>query len=377
MNEFDKLYNIMDYNGNYYNVGAKNKLIRAFGKEDAGIFNFVQVNKLIDDKKSQQLISIPIDEDCDFECSDIVPIDFNREDKLCSNDEEIDCAEKTFDDLNMFEIDLCEYMRKFLFIASNIKSYKNELIKRESDIDQKITDVLHYIELCETDESDAVGLMELLRENSECRRKVKDEIAKIDIFNACMLSGGNEAKAGECVKRIEKLDKRKYKPRKLADLFENCTMRKDSGKTEEKPGNIKAKEREIIMERRETVFDGRKNDWQEFMERQIAFFENAEQYIFNLSEDINDLDNEIENTLYQAESLRCNAAQGYNVFKRIKCLRNERRDKIKELNCLKLMTEGIDCREISSVLKYNSLCIDNMLGCEEKGDEDCKDKAVV
>ena len=79
--------------------------------------------------------------------------------------------------------------------------------------------------------------------------------------------------------------------------------------------------------RRETVFDTKKMDWLQFAKDQIEFYKNAEQHIVNLQIDINDIDMKIENTLKQIEEGSFSAVQGYLAFKKLRDLRNERKEK--------------------------------------------------
>ena len=69
-----------------------------------------------------------------------------------------------------------KYLTHFAYVASNLTDYKDELTKKQSEVDQKICDVLHYIELCETDDNEATDLVELLRVCRENRREIKDEL---------------------------------------------------------------------------------------------------------------------------------------------------------------------------------------------------------
>ena len=75
-------------------------------------------------------------------------------------------------------MDWAEYLTHFTYLVEGLKDYRDELSKKHSDIDQKICDILHYIELCETDDNEAADLVELLRVCRENRRDIKDELTK-------------------------------------------------------------------------------------------------------------------------------------------------------------------------------------------------------
>jgi len=89
----------------------------------------------------------------------------------------------------------------------------------------------------------------------------------------------------------------------------------------------------------------------QFAKQQVQFYANAQQYIYNLQTEINELENEIEDILCGMENTNYNAAQGYKVFKHLKELRNARKEKQKELECLYILTERFDCRAMAEALE--------------------------
>lgn len=111
------------------------------------------------------------------------------------------------------------------------------------------------------------------------------------------------------------------------------------------------------MVRRETVFDGKINDWGQFARQQAEFYENAEQYMYNLELDLEELDEKMEDILCEMEKENYNAAQGYQVFKELQELRRERSAKQRELECMQILTEGIDCGILAADMQY---CVDEI-----------------
>ena len=61
----------------------------------------------------------------------------------------------------------------------------------------------------------------------------------------------------------------------------------------------------------------------------------------------------------ETEDAKCNVAQGYNVFKKLKELRLERKAKMEELKCLYVLTDYIDCEALADT------CEDNLDEIEE------------
>ena len=124
----------------------------------------------------------------------------------------------------------------------------------------------------------------------------------------------------------------------------------------------------MAEERSYTLFDGKENDWLSFARQQAEFYRNAGQYITNLQIDIKEIDAEIEDTLLQTEDANCNVAQGYKVFKRLKELRLEKKEKVKELNCLYALTDYIDCESLADTCEDNLAEIEDIMGISEHGE---------
>ena len=252
-----------------------------------------------------------------------------------------------------------------------LKDYREQLAKKHSDIEQKICDILHYIELCETNEEEAIDLVELLRVCRENRRDIKDELQRIEYFQNNFGTNMNVAKAKQALKCIKGLETWKYRPRKYDELFENCTLkdkrlqRADIRQMEhgyeiqkqrfvvEPVQKDEGGEETMLEERNSTPFDGKENDWLSYARQQAEFYRNAGQYITNLQMDIREIDEEIEETLLEAEDTNCNVTQGYKVFKRLKELRLERKSKSMELDCLYALTDYIDCDALADTCEAN------------------------
>lgn len=298
-------------------------------------------------------------------------------------DEVSEPVEKNVASYDLSEMDWEEYLTHFTYLVEGLMDYREELSKKHSDIDQKICDILHYIELCETDEKEAADLVELLRVCRENRRDVKDELQRIEYFQNNFGTNANAAKAKQALKCIKGLETRKYKPRKYEELFENCILkdrrlqRDDICEIQcngvntkqrfsvEPTLNDKGGEDTMINERKYTPFDGKENDWLSFAKQQAEFYRNAGQYITNLQIDIKEIDDEIEDILLETEDANCNVAQGYKVFKRLKDLRLEKKAKTRELNCLYALTDYIDCESLADTCDDNLAEVEGIMGVPE------------
>lgn len=401
----DALYYIMDYSGNYYRINQADQLVAVADEQDATVFTFAHANsRICVGKKASFYCMVPIEEKADdmneeeSKCDDIddnsSTFSVEGQEKIADDgfvspikeltyDEISEPVEKNVASYNLSEMDWAEYLTHFTYLVEGLKDYREELSKKHSDIDQKICDILHYIELCETDEKKAADLVELLRVCRENRRDVKDELQRIEYFQNNFGTNANVAKAKQALKCIKGLETRKYKPRKYEELFENCILkdrrmqRDDICETERNGVNIKQRfsveptfddkggEDTMVEVRKNTPFDGKENDWVSFAKQQAEFYRNAGQYITNLQIDIKEIDDEIEDILLETEDANCNVAQGYKVFKRLKELRIEKKAKTKELNCLYALTDYIDCESLADTCDDNLAEVEEIMGVQE------------
>lgn len=402
--ETDSLYYIMDYSGHYYRTNKADQLVAVAGERDATVFTFAQANsRICVGKKAAFYCMVPIEENVEDmsrevsgsdEISDnfsALPVEEQEENndeyvstiKELTYDEVMEPIEKNVASYDLSEMDWAEYLTHFTYMVEGLKDYRDELSKKHSDIEQKICDILHYIELCETDDNEATDLIELLRVCRENRRDIKDELQRIEYFQNSFGTNTNVTKAKQALKSIKGLEKRKYKPRKYEELFENCILKDRRLQKDDIHGTVHIssdtkqrysieptfdeKDGEVTMveERSYTPLDEKENDWVSFARQQAEFYRNAGQYIINLQIDIKELDTEIENILLEIEDANCNVTQGYKVFKRLKELRLEKKAKIKELNCLYALTDYIDCESMADTCEDNLAEIEDIMEVPE------------
>lgn len=113
------------------------------------------------------------------------------------------------------------------------------------------------------------------------------------------------------------------------------------------------------VRRRNTPFDGRKNNWLEFARAQAEFYRNADQYIINLKYDLREINKKIEEVLKITEDEECNMKEGYRIYQTLKDLRAKRREKFEELQCIQILTDYFDCED----MRFN--CEENLAEIEE------------
>lgn len=355
MLDIDKLYYIMDYSGNYYRTNDRNELVIVKNANEASVFSFVEANKRINiGHKNKFYLMTPVED---------------VQEEYQSDEEEM----KPVPEYDVSRIDWKEYLTHFTYVIEALAGYRESLIKAESDVDLKICDILHYIELCDTSDEEAAKLVDLLKECREHRRDVKDEIIRLDAFQRTVGTSANVAKAKEAIKSIKGLETKRYTPRKLSELFENGVVKMPT--TGEKPhkemdlgkgmlfeNGIERKETEDMnLVRRDTAFDGKDNDWMAFAMQQAEFYRNANQYIINIKVDIEEIEQEISDLMDEIDSSNCNVTQGYKLFKRLKELRIRRKEKEKELQCLYILTERFDMSAMANECESNAYELEKLL----------------
>jgi hypothetical protein len=272
---------------------------------------------------------------------------------------------------DMENVDWNEFANYYIFLATGAKGYKEELSKRYSDVDKEISDLLHYVELYDITDDEGLQAVDMLKDARQRRRDIKDELSRADFFQKMIGTSANVAKARGFLTELKKLDTRKYHPRQLKELFSDMEDRKTDRESYRRRRELEKQNTEdgyadsdIYEEKEmsfmETVFDNRDNDWLGFAKQQMEFYRNAGQYMDNLQIEINTIDEEIEDVMEKIEDANYNVAQGYKVFKELKDLRNERKEKENELQMLRVMTESFDMEAMAEAFSYNVEEIEKM-----------------
>lgn len=347
------MYYIVDLSKNYYRIDSQNQLVAAAGKECAGVFTMRDVfNKVGGGKRASFYNVVSIDGSKIINCS-MLP----ESEKIIDNNVEESRKEIIDAEYDISKLDWCDYLRNFCYLISTAADYLTDLKKQESDADLEICDLLHYIELFEIKENEEMQLIQHLKDVRHRRRDVKDAMDAVKQFQETIGNSSNLLKAQKLLKHLESLKHRNYTPRKLPELFnngvkENRNLLKCDREIE---SDIEVDKMDVVEDRRvvnmsevrrDTIFDTKKMDWLQFAKEQVEFYKNAEQHIVNLQIDIRDIDEEIESTLEQIEEGSFSAVQGYMVFKRLRDLRTERKEKLQEVEAVSILVEPFNCDAI-------------------------------
>ena len=269
------------------------------------------------------------------------------------------------------DVDWLEFTNYFCYVAESAGGRKDELSKAQSEVEKELCDLLHYIELYDLTDEECLRATRLMKDARHRRRDIKNEIAYIDIFKKTLGISTNVSKAKSCIKELKKMENRTYHPREMKELFKGMKGR-ETVRTKEDASDILQEEslseeeyyEETDMEyvKKETLLDKKENNWVEMAKQQYEFFSNIRQYMINLEIELDDLDREIEDILTKIEDANYNVAQGYKVFKELKDLRTERREKEKELFCLQAMTEGFNCENMAETYRYSIQEMEDIIG---------------
>lgn len=324
----EKLYYIMDYNSRYYKVNSQDRLVVAKDEGEATIFSFADANRRIGaGPKSSKYFATPVKDSENAETK-------NQDTKLV--------LYKGAEAYDLSSVDWEEYIATYTRIIEALPAYRESLSQKLGETDKKISDILHYIELCDTEEDDAGKLVDLLRICRQNRRDYKDELYYTEMFQKNLGTSGIVGKANEALKAIRGLDNRKYTPRELAGLFGGHAV---SAKRQATKQITEEKQMEYV--KKDTPFDGRENDWLEFARKQAEFYENADQYMINLKLEIKEIDATIGDILEEVEEAECSMVNACKLFKKLKELRTKRKKKENEIKALRTLTERMDMRKMA------------------------------
>lgn len=102
-------------------------------------------------------------------------------------------------------------------LASEALHRKNELLGQLSKVDQELSDINHYIEFCNLNAAQGYKAYRMIKDRRIIRRSIKNEL---DVLNIILGKKISETATDEIQKAISGMDKRKYEPRVLNELFD-------------------------------------------------------------------------------------------------------------------------------------------------------------
>lgn len=350
-----KRFFIMDTSENYYRLDKSGQLVAADSREDAVFFTYEEADKKIGKGKRAHYYKIVPTE---MHPEGTIPSQLSQTGEQPGPDSNIIPVNNKFDapELSDFsEIDWLVYLQNFSYIVTNIRDYKERLCEAESRQDQAIIDLLHFIEFYDLDEIQTQEILFKVKTAREYRRDIKNELYRIGQFISSIGTNNNACLVNTAIKAIRRYETCKYKPRVLPELFQDAPeethrmvscfheMAARYNESCDCDDNAEYEEEGENMERKDTIYDTAKPNWDSFVKWQADFFRYARQHVRNLQIDLERIDVRIENTLAECEDARYNVAQGYTVFKTLKDLRNKRKAVVMELQKVTAITDRFDC----------------------------------
>ena len=94
--------------------------------------------------------------------------------------------------------------------------------------------------------------------------------------------------------------------------------------------------------KKETIFDGKENNWFQFAEQQLAFFAEIEQYMINLEISQNSMAYEINSILDYISSTNYNVTQGYKIYRLLRERRKQQQKILEEIEQLNAITDQLN-----------------------------------
>lgn len=91
------------------------------------------------------------------------------------------------------------------------------MLSQLSKIDQELSDINHYIEFVNLNAAQGYKAYKMIKDRRIKRRSIKNELQVVDIILSKKIS---ETATDEIQKAISGMDKRKYEPRVLNELFD-------------------------------------------------------------------------------------------------------------------------------------------------------------
>lgn len=102
-------------------------------------------------------------------------------------------------------------------LASEALHRKDDLLKQLSKVDQELSDIAHYIEFVNLNAAQGYKAYKMIKVRRIRRRSIKNEL---DVLNIILSKKISETATDEIEKAIAGMDKRKYEPRVMHELFD-------------------------------------------------------------------------------------------------------------------------------------------------------------
>ena len=102
-------------------------------------------------------------------------------------------------------------------LASEALHRKDDLLSQLSKVDQELSDIDHYIEFVNLNAAQGYKAYKMIKDRRIIRRSIKNELEVLNIILGKKIS---ETATDEIEKAVAGMDKRKYEPRIMEELFD-------------------------------------------------------------------------------------------------------------------------------------------------------------
>lgn len=273
MNVFDRKYCIVDNTGNYYSINEYDALIAVKDQTTAQWFDILEANRRITSSgMSNVLRTVKADKKIVKKKDAMKSIHIEN----LQLDEEVE--------LSIDDMDLQQLAQELQYLQLNLPAHQTELRKQQTAVDEEICDLLHFIELYQMDDDKSLELVARIRDCRQKRRKIKDKLYREETFSKLFSSGGMNNLLKDVSRQLENMEVREYAPRQIPQLFVDAEKLSDLQEDKMVLADTCEQEEQVEMEykRKDTIFDGKENDWISMINQQKDFFGNVQQYIANL-----------------------------------------------------------------------------------------------
>lgn len=211
----DRRFYIVDMNHNYYKIDENGQLVVAKNSDEATTFSIKEANSRIGTgrrAKFYQIIEVP-----EIVMAPKTTKTFSGGHLFMKENQNI-----MFDSLqNNWE----ELLSKLCYMCNHVGEYQDRLNDMLSDVDQEISDILHYIEFNDLSDKEMVTTGKMLQERRRHRREIKDEMEKTALMRETFLDHNFAIKVQQSLDLMVRMKDRYYTPRKLRDLFNVQTQK--------------------------------------------------------------------------------------------------------------------------------------------------------
>ena len=203
MNAGDKCY-IVTISGQYCKKNEQNDLVIARARSEAELFTRQEAEARIGKGHKLRFYHI---EDAVLSSTEAAE----------SSTPKCDARKKTYTMFEGYHYDWEDMLSQLSYMSNHMAEYQKKLHGLQSDVDQEISDIMHYLEFTNPDKEEMLRASQMLQELRRKRREITNEIEKANLICTAFLDKDFGAKVQKALDRMERMKVRQYTPRKLTD----------------------------------------------------------------------------------------------------------------------------------------------------------------